>query len=426
MNIDEEIKSFKMRLLRKMPFYGDIVLRLGFYEKKDIPTACTDGRNIYYNTKFFEKLTEGQRNYVLMHEILHVILMHPSRGKGRNPKLWNVACDMVVNSMCNKLTYDFKRKAGIPFERPEEGIFSYVMDTDIVENIYSKLLDEYEKNKGSSKLVITLQSAVIRGVFKYRPEVKIDINESDDLVIKSYDSEAADNKSINSKETDNTDASDEIYIKEIIREAVEKARGSMGSYFIPEQVYELVASKTIKWQKLFKDLLQTDVGDDVSYTTPERKYIHMDLILPGHGPTEDKLEEIWAFVDSSGSVSGDEMSQFLTQLYRIAKEFGCVTNICYWDTEVTDTYLKIKSEKDILKCIPRHSGGTDINCVYNWIRDNKVKPDVMVILTDGYFGQLKTDAFNPKYKRKTVLVLSGNISISEDMKRIGKVTRLEN
>ena len=91
-----------------------------------------------------------------------------------------------------------------------------------------------------------------------------------------------------------------------------------------------------------------------------------------------------------------------------------------------DTYLKIRTEKDILKCTPKHSGGTDINCVYNWIRDNKVKPDVMIILTDGYFGELETDAYLPKYKKKTVLVLSGSISINEDMKRIGKITRLEN
>ena len=64
--------------------------------------------------------------------------------------------------------------------------------------------------------------------------------------------------------------------------------------------------------------------------------------------------------------------------------------------------------------------------MYEWIRDNKVKPDVMLILTDGYFGKLETDAYLPKYKKKTVLVLSSDISIDADMKRIGKITRLEN
>ena len=61
---EDKIKNFKIKLIRKLPFYGDVVLRLGFYEKKEIPTACTDGKNIYYNPLFFEKLTEGQRNYI--------------------------------------------------------------------------------------------------------------------------------------------------------------------------------------------------------------------------------------------------------------------------------------------------------------------------------------------------------------------------
>lgn len=406
MKIEEKIKNFKISLIRKLPFYGDVVLRLGFYEKKEIPTACTDGKNIYYNPLFFEKLTEGQRNYILMHEIFHVILMHPYRGNGKNPRVWNTACDMVVNYMCDKMESYFKLIVKIPYEQPDEGIFSHIMDTEIVENIYSRLLKEYEKNNGASKLIINSYRSVIEGRYKYNIDVELDIDASDDLIF-------------------TLDENDEIFMKEIIREAALKAQGGDGSYFVPEQVYELTESKTIKWQKLLKDMLQTDVSDDVSYTTPERKYIHMDLILPGHGPTDDKLEEIWAFVDSSGSISKDELSQFLTQLHRIVKEFGCITNICYWDTEVTDTYLKIKTEKDILKCTPKHSGGTDINCVYEWIRDNKVKPDVMLILTDGYFGKLETDAYLPKYKKKTVLVLSSDISIDADMKRIGKITRLE-
>ena len=93
----------------------------------------------------------------------------------------------------------------------------------------------------------------------------------------------------------------------------------------------------------------------------------MDLILPGHGPTDDKLEEIWAFVDSSGSISKDELSQFLTQLHRIVKEFGCITNICYWDTEVTDTYLKIKSEKALSAWFNK-AGNINLECINTFIK----------------------------------------------------------
>ena len=43
MDLEMEIKRFKMDLLRKMPFYGDIVMRLPFVENKHIPTARTNG-----------------------------------------------------------------------------------------------------------------------------------------------------------------------------------------------------------------------------------------------------------------------------------------------------------------------------------------------------------------------------------------------
>ena len=46
MTIEEEIKNFKFRLLRKMPFYGDIVVRLNFIESDTVEVACTDGKNV--------------------------------------------------------------------------------------------------------------------------------------------------------------------------------------------------------------------------------------------------------------------------------------------------------------------------------------------------------------------------------------------
>ena len=213
-------------------------------------------------------------------------------------------------------------------------------------------------------------------------------------------------------------------ILDIIRESATKNRSSMGSYFVPKQLFGPVESKKIKWQVLLKDFLIEEINEETSYSTPERKYIHMDLIIPGYGTQEERLEEIWAFVDSSGSIGSKEMSQFLTQLYRISKEFHCVINICYWDTEVTDVYKKIANEKDIFNSLPKHSGGTDINCVYRWIKENKVKPDVMLVLTDGFFGELGQQYYNRTLSQKTILVLSGNIQVTESMKHIGKIARL--
>ncbi len=117
------------------------------------------------------------------------------------------------------------------------------------------------------------------------------------------------------------------------------------------------------------------------------------------------------------------MQNFIKQLYHITKDFGCIMNIVYWDTQVHDIYKDISKPEDVIKALPKHSGGTDINCVYRWIRDNKLKPDVMLILTDGYFGMLNQSDFVPTLKKNTILVLSSAYRTS-DMDMIGRIAEL--
>ena len=74
MIIEDEIVRFTMQLLRKMPFYGDIIMRLPIVRNDAISTARTDGRSIEYNGKFLSGMSVGQRNFIIMHEVFHVLL----------------------------------------------------------------------------------------------------------------------------------------------------------------------------------------------------------------------------------------------------------------------------------------------------------------------------------------------------------------
>jgi predicted metal-dependent peptidase len=383
-------------------------MHLVFVEDKRIPTAATDGKTIWYNADFLSGMKPGERNFVLMHEFFHVLLRHGLRNadRKRDKDIWNIACDIIVNNMLMKL-YAPMSRASIPFQSPSVGIFANINSDETAENLYAKIkADNADKNKYTRKLKIRKGYT---GNGTYEQNIK-EIEIPSDLRIFELS-------------VDEVHINDQL-LQEMIRTAVQKNRSTMDSYYIPPEIYGLVESKKLDWKRLLKEFLSQEIGDDSSYTTPERKYLHMDMILPGHSLTDETIEEVWAFVDSSGSIGQDVMAQFLTQLYRISREFKCVFNICYWDTAVTEVYKKILREDDILKCIPRHSGGTDINCVYRWIQDNKVKPDVMLILTDGYFGPLTTNAFHRQLGKKTILVLSSNIMINDDMKKIGKIAKL--
>jgi len=104
--IQQDLQRFKTEMMLYRPFFGDILLRLPIVQDDSIPTACADGRTIRWNSRFFSGLSEAQRHYVLMHEVFHTLLLHPTRSPGHDPKLWNVAADMVVNTMCDMMEAD--------------------------------------------------------------------------------------------------------------------------------------------------------------------------------------------------------------------------------------------------------------------------------------------------------------------------------
>ncbi len=425
---ENEILGFKLQMGEAFPFYGEVLFRVPITADASIPTACTDGKSIWYNPSFFDSLSEGQRNYVLMHEVFHILLQHSLRKdivEDDTWDLWNIACDQIVNYMVDQLSRNMRGDAGILCERPPEGIFDTVSAGDSAESLYIKLLEAQKKHPSIKKspgwrkdyiLIPVPQKRHYDGKrFVEDGEVKICKVMSD---LKEATGE--DGKPLSPEEIHTA----QIQLEGLIREALQKGRGSTGSYYIPDQCYTLTASKQINWKTLLQDFLEDEIDEETSYATPERKYLHMGLILPGHSLSHQQLEEIWAFVDSSGSVSQQEMNEFLTQLYRITKEFDCKMNIAYWDTAVTDVYREIHSEKDILNCIPHHSGGTAINCVYNWIEENRIKPEIMLILTDGYYGTPNA-ALAEKYRRKTILVLSSDLRDNENLTPVGKIARLK-
>jgi predicted metal-dependent peptidase len=66
------------------------------------------GKEIYINPG--AGLTESECRFVIAHELLHVSLRHSIRCRGRDPYLWNVACDYVINEWLTEM-----RVGSMPF-----------------------------------------------------------------------------------------------------------------------------------------------------------------------------------------------------------------------------------------------------------------------------------------------------------------------
>jgi predicted metal-dependent peptidase len=81
------------------PLIFSLVFPLEHVCTLNIPTAATDGKRYYWHPKFVIKKSRMGLRLLCTHEAGHALYMHPSRRGSRNPKLWNVAVDYIVNDM---------------------------------------------------------------------------------------------------------------------------------------------------------------------------------------------------------------------------------------------------------------------------------------------------------------------------------------
>lgn len=95
----EEIQYIKEQVLAKFPLLGVTMRPLSVVPDDRIGTAATDGHKIIYSPKFFNTLSDEQKQFVFAHEVMHVAFNHILRSKGRDQRLWNIATDSVINQI---------------------------------------------------------------------------------------------------------------------------------------------------------------------------------------------------------------------------------------------------------------------------------------------------------------------------------------
>ena len=93
----KELVSARVKLLLEKPFFGNLAGRLVAVEAPWCNTAATDGRYLYYNREFIKSLTKPQLLFLIAHEVYHCVFDHLGRRGKRDPKIWNMATDYVIN-----------------------------------------------------------------------------------------------------------------------------------------------------------------------------------------------------------------------------------------------------------------------------------------------------------------------------------------
>ena len=207
--------------------------------------------------------------------------------------------------------------------------------------------------------------------------------------------------------------------------------GETGS-FLERYVEEVLAPK-VNWKKVLKRKLTALAEKENSFSSPDKRFISRDRILPGPRDAEPgALEGVKICIDTSGSISDEDLGIALAQIKQLLKIYKAKAELLYWDTQVHCGYdFDNTSFKDIIKKKPLGGGGTDANCIFKYFNQckeyksgRKQTPSVVIVFTDGYFGDVERK-YAKKYK-DTIWVICGDTEREKFEPPFGVVAELKN
>jgi predicted metal-dependent peptidase len=356
----EKLTTARIGLLLKAPFFGNMATRMQLIEADEwCPTAATNGRNFYYNTKFVQKLSEKKLEFLFAHEILHCVFDHFGRCGSRDRQLSNIAQDYAVNQI-------------LVDERIGEKITEVKICLDpkyrglAWEEIYDIL---YEKAEKISMPELLKQLGDL-----------LDEHINEDGSGPGKEGEGKDGKPGMTKEEAQA-------IKDEIKEAMVQAAAAAGAGKTPAAIQRMIKDMTepkMNWREIVRMDIQSLIKNDYSFTRPNRKAMHSGAILPGM--KNDVTIDVAIAIDMSGSIGEEDATIFLSEIKGIMDQYqDFALDLWCFDT---DTYnhqrITHDNAEDLLDYEPMGGGGTDFMVNWEFMKDQGITPKKFIMFTDGY------------------------------------------
>jgi predicted metal-dependent peptidase len=96
---DTLIRAALLRLRMRSPYFATLALFATVTPSTVVERAATDGRTVFVNPRYLATLPTAEQDTLVLHQVLHAALLHVGRRGARDPRLWNIACDLVVNGL---------------------------------------------------------------------------------------------------------------------------------------------------------------------------------------------------------------------------------------------------------------------------------------------------------------------------------------
>lgn len=382
----EQITISRISMILSQPFFGALAMRLELIETneelaKKLTTAAVDGRHMWFNPAFIKTLTKDETTFLVAHEVLHCVFDHMNRRYDRNPEIWNMAADYVINATLIE--------AG--FKMPKIGLYDKKYFNWTTEDVYDDLVKNGEKGKkGGYGLDIHPGDPGFPGGNKKGSGKGDEDGEGgggDGDEDGEGDGEGGLGEGLSAEER--RALADEW--KDAVIQAAQLAAGSIPAGL--KRLLDDITDPQMDWRQILQMHLQSCVRTDYTWMRPNKRTFGQGITMPSMDL--DDMVKVCIAIDTSGSVSEAQLKDFLGEIKGVMDAFsGYEIHIACFDAELYEaSYMLVSEEDDLMTYVSEHmqgGGGTDFMTWWNWAKDQDWIDEVQkcIFFTDGYpFGE---------------------------------------
>ena len=431
-DVDQDLADLREKARLKIKFGHDYiwefhpigviwVAKWKVVEDKNVPTMCTNGKQLRYNPDFTAERSVGAVKWIILHEAMHLLLGHHVRRGHRHPKAWNIAGDLAINWL----------------------IKEYAIQLDVFDELFKELgclmprMGEYAKMKegeSSEYYYRRIEQDALDEITDDQPGATEDTGEPCDdgdggdegegsepgeggdakegearpASDSAEDGEASGGSALDDKldeiaerstiigdvedsptiEEEGKDVAEQEYEQTATQAVVMMKEQGKGAGFGMSIIEDMIEKKAVNdWRKLREKITKLTIGGRY-YKRPHRRRSNGNIILPSNRSKGKTTGAI--VVDTSGSMGTHEMDEAFVQLSGLLREWPkAVVTMIQCDSIIHDKAVKTYDYNDLPLRIPREwlgRGGTEMQPGVNWLAERRQDFDWAIFITDMGFS----------------------------------------
>ncbi len=368
-----KLAAARTRLIMERPFLGSLVMHLPLKDAGDwCKTTATDAQAFYFNAEFVANLSLAQTQFILAHEALHCAMGHTHRRNHRVKKRWDVACDHAVNLMLIEeglkpplhgilANQDYMTLSAeeiyplIPEDTPEESFDEHLFDDDQDQGSSSDPTGQQDEQQG-------------KGQGKEgQSEPEDQDGSGSQTANKPHELSPAEREELGEQ------------WKNRLAAAAQAARqaGKLSQSML--RWVDGLLAPSLPWRALLARYFAINQRDDYSWRRPSRR--EGAAILPR---LSSEGLDVVAAIDTSGSISDDELREFVGELDALKGQVRARVTLLACDYKLAEQGPWEYEPWDAME-LPQDiegGGGTDFRPVFDWVETESLSPNLLVYFTD--------------------------------------------